>query len=206
MIEHGGDRAGNAALHVDGAAAIELAVGELAGKRRMRPGAFVARRHHVGMAGEYDVRRGRCRCGHRDFRRRRVPGSLKVMRCTVKPGAFQQVVEIAQRAAFRRRHRRAAQQFLGDGKRIGAQSCGRRKKPGIASGLVSVKKTFGGDCEPCPRTRQSRRTGKHHHCLCAVPLRPAAADRDRNRSARRCRAGNRTRQKAQIDELQAKAE
>ena len=38
MIEHGGQRAGDAALHVDRAAAVKLAVGHLAGERRMRPG------------------------------------------------------------------------------------------------------------------------------------------------------------------------
>ncbi len=37
MIEHGGDRAGDAALHVDGAAAIEQTVGGVAVERRLRP-------------------------------------------------------------------------------------------------------------------------------------------------------------------------
>ena len=52
MVEHRGDHAGDAAFHVDGAAAIQHAAGEVAGKRRMRPRACLARRHHVGVAGE----------------------------------------------------------------------------------------------------------------------------------------------------------
>ena len=57
IIEHRGDAAGDAALHVDGAAAVEIAVLDVAGERAVGPGALVARRHHVGMAGESDVRR-----------------------------------------------------------------------------------------------------------------------------------------------------
>jgi hypothetical protein len=57
MREHGRDAAGDAALHVDRTAAVEKAAPDLAGKRAMAPGGLVARRHHVGMAGEGDVRR-----------------------------------------------------------------------------------------------------------------------------------------------------
>src|SRR6202042_2717443 len=56
MFQHGGDTAGDAALHVDGAAAIEQAVLHLAGERAVAPRAFVARRHHGGMAGKANVR------------------------------------------------------------------------------------------------------------------------------------------------------
>src|SRR5262249_24036583 len=49
-------RAGNAALHVDRTAAVQETVLHLAGKRADAPGALVARRHHVGVAGEGDVR------------------------------------------------------------------------------------------------------------------------------------------------------
>ena len=87
MIEHGGERAGDAAFHVDRAASVELAVRDLAGKRRMRPGRFVAGRHHVGMAGEGQMRRCRADAGVEIFH---VIGArfVKVMRCTVKPAAF----------------------------------------------------------------------------------------------------------------------
>jgi len=56
ILQHRRDTTGDAALHVDGAAAIEEAVLDVAGERAMAPGALVARRHHVGMAGEGDVR------------------------------------------------------------------------------------------------------------------------------------------------------
>ena len=58
MIEHRRQHAGDRALHVDGAAAEQDAVGDLAGERRMPPARLVARRHHVGMAGEDEMRRG----------------------------------------------------------------------------------------------------------------------------------------------------
>src|SRR6185369_15352287 len=57
MSKHRGDAAGDPALHVDGATAIEIAVLDLAGKRAMAPGRLVAGRHHVSMAGKGDVRR-----------------------------------------------------------------------------------------------------------------------------------------------------
>src|SRR5262249_55585250 len=52
IFEHCGDAAGDTALHVDGAATVEEAVFHLAGERAMRPGGFIARRYHVGMAGK----------------------------------------------------------------------------------------------------------------------------------------------------------
>ena len=58
IVERGGHRAGDAAFHIHRAAAEELAVCDLAGERRMRPAFHLARRHHVGMPGEDDVRRG----------------------------------------------------------------------------------------------------------------------------------------------------
>src|SRR5436190_12965 len=55
IVEHRGDAAGDAALHVDRAATIEKTVLHLAGERAERPCGFVARRHHVGMSGKGDV-------------------------------------------------------------------------------------------------------------------------------------------------------
>src|SRR5262249_39652038 len=52
MIECGGERAGDRPLHVDRAAAVERAVGDLAGERRVGPFRLLARRHHVGVTGE----------------------------------------------------------------------------------------------------------------------------------------------------------
>ena len=117
MIERGGERAGDAALHVDRAAAKEFAVGDLAGEGRMRPGRLVARRHHIGVAGEHQMRRGRCRCGHRGFRR---PACRLAERHALhgKAGAARISCETGQRAAFGRRHRRAAQKLCRDCNRI----------------------------------------------------------------------------------------
>ncbi len=47
-----GEHAGDAALHVHGAAPIEHAVGDGTGERPTAPGGGIARRHHVGMAGK----------------------------------------------------------------------------------------------------------------------------------------------------------
>ena len=57
ILQHRGDAAGDAALHVDRAAAIEKTVLDLAGERAERPCGFVTGRHHVGMSGKGDVRR-----------------------------------------------------------------------------------------------------------------------------------------------------
>src|SRR3984893_11436227 len=63
IVQHRRDAAGNAALHVDSAAAVEKAVPDLARERTMAPGALVARRHHVGMSGEGYVRSGAADAG-----------------------------------------------------------------------------------------------------------------------------------------------
>ena len=56
ILQHRSDAAGDAALHVDCATAIEIAVLHLAGECSRLPGALVAGRHHVGVAGKGDVR------------------------------------------------------------------------------------------------------------------------------------------------------
>ncbi len=56
VFERGGDEGGDASLHVDGAAAVEGAVADLARKRRYGPGGLVAGRHDVGVAGERKMR------------------------------------------------------------------------------------------------------------------------------------------------------
>src|SRR5215469_4873293 len=52
IVKRGGDKAGNAALHVDRAAAIQALLGNHLGKWRMRPRAFVTRRDDVGVPRE----------------------------------------------------------------------------------------------------------------------------------------------------------
>ena len=118
MIEHGGERAGDAALHVDCAAAIKLPVVDRAGKRRMRPGLLIAGRHHIGVAGEHEMRRGGADAGVEIFH---VVGAGLAERHAVhgKAGGLQHGFEKLERAAFRRRHRAAAQEIAGNGYGIG---------------------------------------------------------------------------------------
>src|SRR5581483_11358417 len=54
--ERGGEEGGDAALHVDRAAAVKEAIGDVARERTVRPALLVARRHYVGMPGEGEVR------------------------------------------------------------------------------------------------------------------------------------------------------
>ena len=61
----GGDRGGDAALHVAGAAAPELAVGDFARERVEPPDRFIARRHDVGVAGEGEIGRAQRRTAHK---------------------------------------------------------------------------------------------------------------------------------------------
>ena len=56
ILQHRRDAAGDAALHVDRAAAIEEAVLDVAGERAVAPCGFIAGRHHIGMPGKGDVR------------------------------------------------------------------------------------------------------------------------------------------------------
>src|SRR5271169_2745000 len=58
ISQHRRGAAGDAALHVDGAAAIEIAVLHLARERAKTPGGLIAWRHHVGMTREGDMRSG----------------------------------------------------------------------------------------------------------------------------------------------------
>src|SRR5260221_8867544 len=56
VIERRGQRTGDRPLHINGAATVERAVGDLAGKRRMRPFCLLARGHHIDVARESEVR------------------------------------------------------------------------------------------------------------------------------------------------------
>ena len=118
MIEHGGECAGDAALHVDRAAAVELAVRHFAGKRRMCPGLFVARRYHVGMAGEHEMRRGIADAGIEILHVVRA-GLAERHAVHREAGRLQGAFEELERAAFRRRDGTAAQQIAGNGDGIG---------------------------------------------------------------------------------------
>src|SRR3954451_9063649 len=55
IVQHRRDAAGDAAFHVDGPAAIEKTVLDVARERTVGPRTLVARRHHIGMSGKSDM-------------------------------------------------------------------------------------------------------------------------------------------------------
>ena len=109
----GGDGGGDAALHVAGAAAKKLAVGDL-GRERIEPPALdVAGRDDVGMAGENEI--GPPGPEPRvEVQDRRRPGGLEgdELGCESSPG--QEIAQIGQRPAVLRRHRATADQRARD--------------------------------------------------------------------------------------------
>src|SRR5260221_3142232 len=121
VVENSRDRASNATLHVDRPAAIQLAVRHLARKWRMLPGFFVARRRHVGIAGKYKLR---LFCAYAGVEIFDVFGAGLAERHAMhgETCGFQNALEKRERAAFRRRDPRAAQQIAGNGDRIGSNS------------------------------------------------------------------------------------
>ena len=115
MVFAGGDPGGDGALHVAGAAAIEHAVADVAGKRAGAPIA-VAGGNHVGMAGEADMRAGGADAGEQVFRLPVAqPGDGEAQR-------LQQLRQNILRAVIRRGDGGAADQCLGKGDGVGGQS------------------------------------------------------------------------------------
>ena len=119
VIDRSSEEAGDGALHVDRAASEQLAVGDLARERRMRPGGFLARRHHVGVTGEgemfFPFADARVEIG--DIRGSRLRECRHLHR---EAGGSQQASQHVQRPAVRRRHRPAADQVPRDRNRVGA--------------------------------------------------------------------------------------
>src|SRR6185312_270318 len=113
ILQHGGDAAGDAALHVDRTAAMEKAVLHLAGEGAVAPRALVARGHHVGMSGKGEMRRGAAesRIEVVDIRsasfRERDAVRLKTL-------GLEQVFQHVKRAGVGRRYGRAADEGLGN--------------------------------------------------------------------------------------------
>ena len=68
VVERRRGEAGDGALHVGCAAAVEDAAGNLRGEGRMAPQRDVARRHDIDMAGESRDEAARRRRGRRDCR------------------------------------------------------------------------------------------------------------------------------------------
>ena len=117
IIERRRHRAGDRALHIDGAAAIERIADDLPGEWRMRPLRFVARRNHVGMAGEDQIG-ARGADARVEILNRRGAGLLEGHAMDGEAGAPQRRLDQAQRTAFRRRDRAAAQEIASKQHRV----------------------------------------------------------------------------------------
>ena len=120
-----GEEAGDAALHVDRAASVHLAVGDLGGEGRMRPGRFVTHRHHIGVAGKHQMRavarQPRVKVfdvGRAVFRKDRA--------LDIEAQRLQHGLERRQHTALGRRHRRAADEGSEIGGGIDRQTHGWR--------------------------------------------------------------------------------
>jgi hypothetical protein len=105
---HGGDEGGDAALHVDRAAADQDAIGEGGLERRAGPGALVAHGHHIGVAGETEVGAGGS-----------TPGVEVLDLAELHPAAgeadpFQGLLDDIHRAEVGRGDRRTADQVAGE--------------------------------------------------------------------------------------------
>ena len=111
------DAAGDAAFHVDGAAAVKKSVLDVARERAMSPCALVARRHHVGMTREGNVRRAAADAGI-EIVDVGGAGLAEGDAMHLEAGALQDVLEHAERAGIRRGYRRTAQQIAGDGEGV----------------------------------------------------------------------------------------
>ena len=112
VIERGGDEAGDAALHVGRAPAIKNAVGNLRVERRMRPPAFLADRHDIGVPREAQMRRARTQARIEILHIRRA-GFRHRQPVAGEARRLQHALEQRQRAAFDRRDAAAADQRLG---------------------------------------------------------------------------------------------
>ena len=83
----------------------------------MRPGALVARRHHVGMAGKGDVR-GTVADAGIEIVDIGGAGFAEGDAMHLEAGVFQDIFEDAERAGIGRGYRRAAEEIAGNGKGI----------------------------------------------------------------------------------------
>ena len=99
ILQHRGDAAGDAALHVDRAAAVKETVPHLAGERAERPCGFIAGRHHIGMPGKGDVRGFGPDAGVEIVDIRRA-GFAEGHPMHVEAGVFQQAFEDAERTGI----------------------------------------------------------------------------------------------------------
>ena len=147
----GGDGSGDAPLHVAGAAAKKLAVGDLGRERIEPPPGDVAGRDDVGMAGESEIRPAgpEPRVQVQDRRR---PGRLEgdELGCESSPG--QEIAQIGQRPAVLGRHRATADQRARDLERSGR----RGHRPTARSCRAPPPPRFAWSPSPASRGRRGR--------------------------------------------------
>ncbi len=150
VVERSRHGASDGALHVDRAAAVERVAHDLAGKGRMGPVLLGAGRHHVGVAGEHEMR-ARVADARIEVFDRRGPGLGEHDAMDGKARAFQDVLDQSERAALDRRDRRTAQEIAGERDRIGggAHGCGFTRLRRIASIMASSQR----DVSPPPTAR-----------------------------------------------------
>ena len=111
MVGHlgaGGDEGGDPALHVDRAAAVEQAAADLGRERIARPA--LARRHHVEMAGEAEMRARRVPRVANRFSTGPSGGSPATKRWTSKPSGVSAASSTSNTAPRRGRDARAGDQ------------------------------------------------------------------------------------------------
>src|SRR4029077_6790364 len=118
MLERGGDETGDAAFHVDRAASVKPVAGDVAAEWREPPCRLVARRHHVGMPGEDQIRPCGADAGIKIVDRRGAGlGAGGAMHG--KSGLREYLLQIRKRAAVFRGYRSAADEIAGNSKGIG---------------------------------------------------------------------------------------
>ena len=118
IVQRRRNKAGDAALHVDGATAVDLVVRQFAGKGRMMPSCLVSRRHDIGMPGEHQIWFC-CRPARKGFRpawclarqRSRDDGKARLR---------QHALQITERPTLLRRNRAAANEIARNGDGIGS--------------------------------------------------------------------------------------
>ena len=128
-LRAGGDEGGDPALHVDRAAAVEQAAADLGRERVARPA--LARRHHVEMAGEGEMRARRRRASRTDSRPARPAPRRAMKRWTAKPSGVSASSSTSNTAPRGGRDAGAGDQPCGE---VDGVDCGgHRDRPSIAA-------------------------------------------------------------------------
>ena len=120
VVERGGDEAGDRPLHVGGAPAVQHPAQHVGGKRRMPPQPGIARRHHVGMAGEAEMRRAVADAGI-EILDRLAATLVEAELLAHEARGFERLHQHLDGAGIARRHAFAADQALRERDRLFAE-------------------------------------------------------------------------------------